>query len=183
MLQSTAATTLGEPRKYVPLSQLAKQATPYERMPIPLADTLRRTLRGTLTSEVIVILLALLVPRESLSQGVSGEFFLLGTDQLVNALLGIGYHLLPYMLVVNTFNLLVTLALLALYQPLSQPVPEPVHWLVAVQSLPTTLSSALLAVLAGLIGVVGAVMVVLWIVLAFIVLCFCLGFLAAMLAG
>lgn len=169
--------------RYISLARLLQDAQTFERMPVHLDEALRRTVWWTLAGEMAAILVALVLHADFLAHGVSSDFFLFGTDKWVSALLRACYAIMPLVLVVNSLNLCVTLAILAISRRLTSPVHEPVHWIAALQPIPTVLSGIAITSLGFLVALVTIVMMLVWAVIIFLVVCICLAALASALAA
>jgi hypothetical protein len=156
--------------EYTSLAHLARQAQVYEHMPLPIQRALRRSVWISLVTQITSILFITLIPSEWLLRGVSGNgVFFHPIDKFINAILQFSYELSPYLLAINGISLVLTCLILAYSLFMTKPVQEPIHWLAALQSLPTGATIIVTVIELGLLVALIIVTAVVWLVLMIII--------------
>lgn len=166
--------------EYLSLSQLLRGARVYERLPQPLQQALKRSVWYTLITELAALSLFIFLPRDIWWVRVQpGGFFLGPTVDITNTLLDAAVVVLPYLMVINLFNLFLTLTILTVSLLLIQPVHEPFHWLATLNALPAGLNIVVTSITIGFFALIIIINLIIWA----IIISFILGVIAALLSS
>jgi hypothetical protein len=157
------------PMEFISLAQLLKHSQIYERMPQLIQAGLRRSVWLTLSTELILLALFMLVPLHVwLTPVQAGGFFIEPMIGVTNTLLNLVATIVPYLVLVTLINLFFTLLILSLSLFMLLPVREPIHWLAALNSLPCWINIIVMGTFAVLVSTLVVVNIVLWVVLGVI---------------
>jgi len=149
----------------ISLDELARRLKDYDRMPVRVHETLRRSVGITLASNVVSIPL-LWVATYSLSSTypVQSIFFLF-THGLIDSVLWFGDAISGYLLALNIISLSLVVIVLSVSRAFTRPVREHYHWMAWFAAIPTGLSIVSAAIIAGLVILVVVLTFVIWILI------------------
>lgn len=151
----------------------------YERLPLPIRGWVRHSVFFTLLTSAVSLFVLLLIPDDYLyNLRLEGGFFE-PTKGIVYWLFGIGFWLYPHLIVLNAFNLLLTMALLTFTLGTLRGGSPPVQSLIAANGVPAVLSLVSIGVIVGLFVVITIVTLIIWIV----IITFIIGLIFAILGG
>lgn len=165
--------------QHVSLAALLQNTRNYNQMPIFLQQMLKRSVWITLITETVLLILFVTVPYENFIVRVSeGGFFLIGAD-VINSILGFGYQTLPYLALINLFNMFVTLMVISLSLGMLIPVRIRFHYLAAANAIPTGASLVSMVFVLFLLVLAFAINLLIW----FFIIAIVLGVIGALLSG
>ncbi len=142
----------------------------YERLPLPIRGWVRRSVFWTLLTSTVSLVILLLIPDTALYDlRLDGGFFE-PTKGIVYWLFDVGLILYPYLIVLNAFNLLLTMALLTFTLGTLRGGSAPLQSLIVANGVPAVLSLVSLGVFIGLFLLITIVTIIIWIVIITIVL-------------
>ncbi len=167
--------------EFISLSQLLRGSRVYERLPQPLQDALKRSVWYTLITEIAALSLFIFLPNHIWWTHVQpGGFFLGPSVDITNAMLDIAVVVLPYLMVINLFNLFLTLSILTVSLLLMGPVHEPFHWLATANALPAGLNIVLTTITVGFLAIIVIINAIIWVIIITVAISLIFGALMAL---